>query len=235
MTYPLVICGLAFVVLGVMVGVLLPIYERLLLDMNRELPGLTEGVLAFGRAVRHPLGLGAVGGMLCGLILLVRRIRNEPDAFLPRRRFRLPVLGPLFSSLARTRFSRTLALLLEGGVGLPEAVQTAGRASGSSYLAGLCLDVSERVAHGERLGAVLREVPVLREELPGWIRAGESSGDLAPLLRHAARAFQRSWERGMRKAMALLEPLLILFVGGLILLGALSVLLPMLQLNQGLG
>ena len=61
------------------------------------------------------------------------------------------------------------------------------------------------------------------------------TGRPGPLLRHAARASQRSWERGMRKAMALLEPLLIVGVGGLILIGALSVLLPMLRMNQGLG
>ena len=95
--------------------------------------------------------------------------------------------------------------------------------------------MAERVAHGERLAELLGGVPVLGEELPGWVRAGESSGNLAPLLRHAARGSQRAWERGMRRALALLEPALILLVGGLILLVALSVLLPMLQLNRGLG
>lgn len=235
LTYPAVVCALAVVVLGVMVGVLLPVYERLLSGLDRDLPALTRGILALGRGARHPVGwvgLG-VGTALAGFG--VHRARRRPGGVFPRYRFEAPVAGGLFRSLARTRFARTLALLLEGGVGLPEALRTAGRATGSTWLGTWCLEAAERVSHGERLAAILGRAPVLGEELPGWVRAGESSGNLAPLLRHAARASQREWERRMRRAMGLLEPLLILLVGGLILLVALAVLLPMLRLNQGLG
>jgi general secretion pathway protein F len=235
LTYPLVLCGLAVVVLAVMVGILLPMYEGLLSDSGQELPTLTTTVLALGRGARHPLGLMTLALLVAGSVVGVRHLRQRPLGLLPLRRFQLPVIGALFADLARTRFARTLALLLEGGVALPEAVQTAGKASGSPILALRCRELSDRISHGERLAEVLQEVDVLREELPGWIRAGESSGDLAPLLRHAARASQRSWKRGMRRSMALLEPLLILLVGGMILLVALSVLLPMLELNKGLG
>jgi type II secretory pathway component PulF len=71
--------------------------------------------------------------------------------------------------------------------------------------------------------------------LPGWIRAGEASGDLAGLLRHAARGHQRAWSRGTRRVLSWLEPLLIVAVGLMILGVALAVLLPMMRLNRGLG
>ena len=235
LTYPAVVCALALVVLGVMVGVLLPVYERLLTGMDRELPWLTRGILGVGRAARHPAGLAGIALAMAAAVAASVRLRRRPERVCPRFRFEAPVAGGLFRPLARTRFARTLALLLEGGVDLPEALRTAGRATGSLWLSAWCVEAAERVSQGERLAVLLGRAPVLGEELPGWIRAGESSGELAPLLRHASRASQREWERRLRRALGLLEPLLILLVGGLILLVALAVLLPMLRLNQGLG
>jgi len=150
------------------------------------------------------------------------------------RWFSVPVLGRALGALARARFARTLALLLEGGIPLHRALETAGRATGSAGVAAACADAAKQVTQGERLADVLQSVPVLREDLPGWARAGEASGDLSGLFRHAARGNQRAWNRNLSRALALLEPLLIVMVGLLILLVALAVLLPMLRLNRGL-
>jgi general secretion pathway protein F len=233
--YPAIVTGLAVVVLGVLVGFLLPVYEKLLLGMDRELPALTRVTLMMGRGIRHPVGIGIL--LLIAMMLgrVVWKVRANPENVLARRRFALPVIGKLMGSLSRTRFARTLAMMLEGGVRLPEAIQVAGRATGSTFLIGHCQQMSEQVSQGERLAVALSRVPVLNEDLPGWVRAGEAAGDLAPLLRHAALSHQRAWSRGLDRALSLLEPLLILSVGVMILWVALAVLLPMLQLNQGLG
>ena len=135
----------------------------------------------------------------------------------------------------RARFCRTLALLLEGGVPVPEGVRVAGRATGSVFLAARCGEAAERILQGARVAEALALVPVLGEDLPGWVRAGEASGDLSGLLRHAARSHQRAWDRGLGRTLSLLEPLLIVAVGILILITALAVLLPILRVNQGLG
>jgi len=233
--YPLVVTILAVGVLGLLVGFLLPVYEELLTDMGRDLPPLTRGVLAVGRGVRHPLGvLMLIVGVLA-IVLTLRRARAHPETFLSRRRFSLPVLGALWSSLVRTRFSRTLALLLEGGLQLPQAILQASAATGSAWLQEEGREMAERVSQGERFADALEGQSILGVDLPGWVRAGEASGDLVNLLRHASRSHQRAWSRGLNRALAMLEPLLIVTVGILILLVALAVLLPMIQLNQGLG
>lgn len=234
LVYPAVISGVALVVLGVLVGFLLPAYEQLLSGVGQELPGLTRGVLWLGRGLRHPLG---AGGMVLVLLLGVRAGRRRlrrPGGFFTLRWFGVPVLGKALGALARARFARTLALLLEGGIPLHRALETAGRATGVAGLAEACAAAAGRVMQGERLAEVLGSVPVLQEDLPGWARAGEASGDLSGLFRHAARGHQRAWDRQLKRVLALLEPLLILAVGVLILLVALAVLLPMLRLNRGL-
>jgi len=233
--YPVVVTFLVVALLGVLVGFLLPVYEELLTGMGRELPVLTRGVLAAGRAFRHPLVLALLAGVVCWAVWGIRRFRSKPETFLPRRRFFLPVLGALQGSLVRTRFSRTLALLLEGGVQLPQAIVQASRATGSIWLSYEGERIAEQVSQGERFADALEGQAVLGDDLPGWVRAGEASGDLIDLLRHASRSHQRAWSRGLNRALALLEPLLIVSVGGLILLVALAVLLPMLRINQGLG
>lgn len=232
--YPAVVSTLALGVLGVMVGVLLPAYERLLEGMDEGLPAITRAVLAGGAALRHPAGLAVLFALVLGLVAFAHKLRTRPQSVLPRRRFQLPVLGRALSSLARARFARTLALLLEGGVPLQRALETAGRATGSLWLLAASGEAAGRVAHGERLADVLAQTPVLGEDLPGWARAGEASGELAGLMRHAARGHQRAWDRGLRRALGLLEPLLIVAVGVLILLVALAIFLPMLRLNRAL-
>ncbi len=234
LVYPLLVLVLALLVLGGLVGFLLPVYERLLGGLSQELPWITRKVLAAGRAIRHPLGLGLLAGLVLMAIQLLRGLRKQANGPAARARFRLPVLGVGLAALARARFARTLALLLDGGVPVQNALRIAGRATGSLWIAEACFLAADRVAQGERVASALSEVPVLREELPGWAQAGESSGELAPLLRHAAQSQQRVWDRSLRLALSLLEPALIVGLGLLILVVALAVLLPMLRLNQGL-
>ncbi len=235
LVYPAVISVLAVVVLGVLVGFLLPVYEKLLEGLDQDLPFLTTLILQAGKGVRHPLGLLGVVAAGAGVVWGVRRLMFSPQTVFPARRFRFPVLGKTFAALARARFARTLALLMEGGVGLPEAMRVAGRATGSPWLSECCTRASEQVTQGMRVADAVLDVPVLKEDLPGWIRAGEASGDLAGLLRHAGLSHQRAWNRGLVRSLALVEPLLIISVGVLILLVALAILMPMLKVNQSLG
>lgn len=234
LVYPAVVATLALLVLGVLVGFLLPAYDRLLSGVNQELPALTRHVLTFGRVLRHPLGFTTLFALIAGGILCIRRASRQPGGILPHRRYQLPVLGHPLSALARARFAKTIALLLEGGIPLQRAIETAGRATGSLWLTEAARHAADQVAHGTRFSDALSQIPILSRDLPGWAAAGEASGDLAPLMRHAARGHQRAWDRGLKRALALLEPLLIVLVGLLILLVALAILLPMLRLNRGL-
>jgi type II secretory pathway component PulF len=165
----------------------------------------------------------------------IKRLRSSTADSWAELRFRLPALGSVVASRVRARFARTLALLLEGGVALPEAVRAAGRATGNPWISAKCTEAAEEISQGKRVAEAVSGIPVLQQDLPGWIRAGEASGDLANLLRHAATGHERSWKRGLDRLLALLEPVLIIAVGILILLVALAVLLPMLRMNQLLG
>ncbi len=233
--YPGVVAGLAGIVAAVMLGVLLPSFARVWEEARIPLPALTRVLLAAGRwlpIVGVPLLVVGAGWRWA-----TRRRRASAGARARReqRRQRWPVYGPSWRALMALRFARTLALLLDGGVPLVEALLLAGRATGSAWIAGLADVEADRVRHGSSLADALRRMPPLAGSLPGWVQAGEASGSLSDMLGAAARQQQDHWERNVARAAALVEPLLIVALGAFVFLIALAILLPILQLNRSLG
>ncbi|MBU1910710.1 MAG: type II secretion system F family protein [Verrucomicrobia bacterium] len=233
--YPMVVLIVAVAIGLLTMGVMLPRMAKLLEESHMALPALT----------RFTLGLGRWGApiLLAGLLaagaaawILGRRIRGalEVRQQWSRRCLYWPLVGRAFRALINLRFARTLALLLDGGVTLVEAVPLAGQATGSSWTGRLAEEQSEAMRHGRSLADALRQIPPLAGTLPVWIQAGEAGGKLSVLLEHAADRYQQQWNRIIARSLGLLEPLLIVFVGGFVLLVALATLLPILSLNQTL-
>ena len=118
---------------------------------------------------------------------------------------------------------------------LPDAIESAARATGSPHAEDALMPVANEVREGASPGAALGRTPVLPEGLGAWLRAGESGGRLPDMLDQAAGRFQRSWERRVNAIVRWIEPVTIVLVGLFVLVVALAVLLPILSLNQSLG
>jgi general secretion pathway protein F len=198
-----------------------------------ELPALTVAMLAASRFVGRALIPAALLSGLAG-ILAARRVRGNPmvEAWWDRVRLGLPLVGPAYAALVNLRFSRTLALLLRAGVPLTEGMDMAGRATGSVWTRTSVAEQADFVRQGRSLADAMRAIAPFRGSLPGWIEAGEASGDLAGMLESAAVRYQQQWDRTVSRFLALLEPALVLVVGVFVLLVALSILLPLLSMNQ---
>jgi len=133
------------------------------------------------------------------------------------------------------RFSRTLSMLLTGGIPLIDGLILAGRATGSPWLSRIVEREAETVRHGSSLSDAVRRIPRLSQSLPGWISVGEAGGGLERLLANAGERYENNWNRYVSRWLSLLEPVLILVIGGFVLLVTLSVLLPVLSLSRSLG
>lgn len=233
MIYPAFIILLALVVSVLLLGVMMPNFEKLLGEMQLDLPPITRVMLGLGGFLAR---FGWV--VLAGLGLLAwmawRGFTGSAlwQARWARAQFGLPVWGKVTTALVNLRFSRTLALLLQGGVPLEEGLPLAGRSTGNTWVETGIETEAEKLRQGSSLADAVRRVPALSGALPGWIRAGEASGDLPELLESAARRFQRDWEKRMTRALSLLEPIVILVVGLFVLLVAMAVLQPILSMNE---
>ncbi len=233
--YPLLVLGLTVVLLVVMTTGLLPLLDRLLADARVDLPPLTRAVFTAGRVMSWALPAALVLGG--GLWWLGRSCPPDPAREEARDRVRLARRGwgTVRRALASHRFTHTLAILLDGGAGLPEAVRLAGRATGHPSLERRLEEAARAVEQGRSLAESLAGIEGLAPNLAEWVGAGEASGRLAELLRTAAERYRAEWERRTSRMLGLLAPALLVGVGLLVLIVALAVLWPILNLSRGLG
>lgn len=233
--YPCVILLLSVAVGLAMWWFMLPAFRELLLESGLEMPWITRVLMHSGQIA------GYVIPMVMALVIVAswratQHWRREPDfrIRLDARLHRLPVVRSFYSVLVHVRFTRTLALLLRSGVPLLEALTQAAAASGSPWVVHLMEREGDTVRQGAPLSDALSRIPPLASGLPGWVRAGEASGDLAGMLEHAAARSQQVWERRITRTTTLIESALVVFVGACVFVLALAIILPILSLNQGL-
>lgn len=231
LAYPFLVVVLGSVVGVIMLGVLLPRMENIT-GGTVELPWLTRMMLLVGEWL-FPWGLSVLLVLLLGVGLAGRRRLQEEHVRirLERAVWRLPLRG-LYAAVVAGRFARTLAVLLRAGVSLVDGVALACKATGSQWCEKMGQEASTSIRHGQTLEASIREIPLLADVLAGWVAVGEASGDLARMLDHAAYRCDRRIEHQMARFLAVLEPVLLLLVGGFVLLVTLAVLLPVFSLTD---
>ena len=234
--YPSIVVALGLCVAGVMLGVLVPRARELLVESGQPLPVLTQWTIGFAN------GFYAWGPVLILVIILaafVCRVQvKRNDRFrirLDQFRFAWPLWGRGYVLLVCMRFSRTLAVLLQGGVSLLESVRLAGKATGSSWVSAMVDAQADAVRHGARLSQAIATIPPLADTLPGWVQIGEESGNVAGMMEHAGARYEERWERFLSRALVLLEPLLMLLIGAFVLIITLSLLLPIIAITKSVG
>jgi len=233
--YPAIIFFVAVAIAVGLLGFGIPHISNLLTEDSRiALPMLTRAMIRSGTLFMDA-GLPMLALALAGAIFWWRSMARDPDKArdFNRRLFGAPVIGAGYTILVSLRFARTLALLINGGVSLVDALPLAGEATGSRWVARRVAEGADAVRHGRSLTDMLRQIPPFGA-LFGWVQVGEASGALALMLDSAANRLQQQWDRFLTRRMNMLEPVLILIIGVFVLLVVLAVLLPILTLNQHL-
>lgn len=233
--YPSIVIGMAILIAVLMFGVMIPRFAALFEESQIPLPAVTRGILFAASGIKYVLLGLIVFGALFAAWFAVRSGDPRFRIRLDRARFSIPLLGRGYAALVNFRFAQTLSLLLDGGVPMIEAFPLAGEATGSPLVADEARRETDSLArHGSSLSDAVRRIEPLNDVLPGWIQAGEASGALPDLLAKAAMRYQLRWQRMIGRSLEVLEPVLIILVGGLVLLLALAVLAPVLSLNSSL-
>ena len=197
--------------------------------MTRMMIGFGEGLMVFG--------LPLLAAATIGVLALRRRIVRDPAWRLrwDRMLFRMPLIGTGRTLLVNVRFARTMAILLHGGASPVESLRLSGLATGSAMVKAQAEGAAERVRQGSPVSGAVRHVGALADTLPGWIEVGENTGNLGAMLATAADGCEERWERFIQQRLSLLEPILLLVIGGFVLMVTLAVLLPVLNLTRTVG
>ncbi len=240
--YPVIV---TFVALAVVIGLLtyvVPQIVQVFAQTRQALPVLTRGLIALSDFVR---GYGWVVAVLViafvfalGRALRIERIRLRWH----RRMLTLPVLGVLSRTLNTARFASTLSILAGSGVPMLRALQAAGETVNNLAMRARVVEATSRVREGYSLARALRQdsdeekksghARLFPPVLIHLIASGEATGKLPEMLARAADIHAREAERRALFFTSLLEPILILTMGVVVMLIVLSVLLPIIEINQ---
>lgn len=200
-------------------------------DTGARLPFLTQVVIATSDFVRA-WGLLLLVLMFAGGIGIWRARRQENlRRRMDKALLRLPVIGRLSRELDAARFARTLSTLVASGTPLLDGLRAARRTVTNAHIEDR-LDVTlTSVREGASLSVGIRRADVFPPMMASMVAAGERSGQLATLLERTAHQMETGFEAAVTIALRLLEPSIIVILGGVVLVIVLAIMLPLLQIN----
>lgn len=225
MVYPILMMSVCIIVLSFLFTFVIPKIVKIFADTKSTLPFITH-VLIFVSNIFVNYWFVIVGITLA-FFLFAKRLIKKQRLFIDKNLLKLP--GNFLQSLYYARFARTLSFLLEGGIPMLKALQISSRSTGNKALETMILNAEKKVSEGAKLSTSLEGFPPVFIQL---ISVGEKSGSLAESLRKAADSYDTEFSRRMNRAVAILEPALILSMGIVVCFIVLAVLLPIFQLNQ---
>jgi MSHA biogenesis protein MshG len=225
--YPLIVVGVIGIAIAVITIFVIPNFAPLFKVLGNDIPMPTRIIMGTSEFVRGH-GIALVIAMVAAVIALRRYIATEAgryrwDTF----KLRLPVLGELLNLSVLSRVTRSLAISLEAGLPMIQALTLLSRSAGNEYLAERLLRLRDAVERGDALSRAAGAAGIFPPLVLQMMLVGEETGELTRLLEEVSSFYQREVDYRLRNLTAMLEPLLIVGVGGMVLILALGVFLPM--------
>jgi general secretion pathway protein F len=231
-TYPIIVALVAIGVIAALLAYVVPQVVGVFTQTRQTLPLLTVALIAISDALRNWgwAGLVAIVMLAAG----ARAALRSPSLRLAwhARLLGLPLAGRLIHGVQTARFASTLAILSASGVPLIRALEAGARTLSNDAMRANVDDAIARVREGAPLSRALGAGGRFPPMMLHLIGSGEATGRLAEMLERAAATLSSETERRALALTTVLEPLLILVMGGIVLLVVLAVLLPIIEINQ---
>ncbi|KON79856.1 type II secretion system F family protein [Azoarcus sp. PA01] len=230
--YPAILVVVAVVSVFLMLAFVIPQFESLFEDMGDALPLPTRMIVAAGHVVVDWGWMLVLA--LAAAILILRRWSRTPNGrqWLDARILRLPVLGPVVQKFEITRFARSMGTLLHSGISIVTAIRIASDTIGNVHLRSAMTGVVPAIKQGGRMADALAATGLFTPLALNMVRLGEETGRLDEMLLDLARVHDGEVQAGVKRALTLLEPLLILALGAVIASIIISILMGILSINE---
>jgi type IV pilus assembly protein PilC len=229
MIYPSMIGGFAFVVLFALVAFLVPVFETIFKDFGGDLPAITKFTVMLSHLFTQRFYL--LFGGIAAIVFAFKKWKNSERGRMQwdRLKLKFPMkIGDIVQKVALARFSRTFSGLIAAGVPMLEAIDITGKTAGNKVIEKAMYDVRESVKKGGSLTAPMMEVP---EAFPvmvtQMIGVGEETGALETMMTKIADFYEEQVETAVKALTSILEPIMILAVGGIVGFIVIAMYLPM--------
>jgi type IV pilus assembly protein PilC len=235
MVYPAIVITFAVTVLLALVAFLIPVFVGVFKQFPGKLPALTQFMVNFSSIVTHQwylLILALIGGV-GGFIGIKRnqRSRDVWDAF----KLRIPMkIGEVVQKVAIARWSRTLSALTSAGVPIMQAIEITGKTAGNAVIERSMGDVINSVKAGGTIAAPLRDCSAFPPMVAQMVGVGEETGALDSMLGKIADFYDSEVEAAVKALTSIMEPVMIIFVGGIVGVIVISMYLPLFSIYNSI-
>jgi type IV pilus assembly protein PilC len=232
MIYPVAVVTFAILVVLFMMWKVIPVFASVFLELGASLPFLTLAILNISQFVQKYILFILLG--LIGLVFLYRYIRRTPKGrrSIDQGLLKMPLFGKLLKKVALSRVTRTLSTLLSGGVPMLESLKITSATAGNVIIEENIMDARKEVAEGTSLTDAFRETAHLPFMLTQMVGVGEATGTLDEMLLKLADFYDEEVEASVASLLSVLEPVLLIFVGGIVGTIVVSMYLPIFSLMQ---
>lgn len=230
--YPVVLFVSACISVAIIVTVVIPSFKEIFEQAGFPLPLATRIVMGIGGLAASFWWVPIVLGLLATLVIARQRRDPEQRRHWDQRLLRIPLIGPLAARIETMRMTYTLGMLLNNGVPLVSALAVVKGTLGNAAMEHAFEQIEKQVREGKTFAGPLSETGLFPTLATHLIRIGEESGRLEEMLFRVADVYEREVHHGIQRLMAILIPALTfgmaLLIGGIIV----SILVPMLSINQ---
>jgi len=224
--YPTLLVIFSIILIGILVGLVLPRFAIFYADFGAQLPLTTQWLLRAGIFIRNNFLWIFLFFLALLLVYLFLRPKQRFIIFKDRLKLRLPFSRFLIQDSAVALFCRTLGLLLEAGITLLSSVSVAGLAAPNRYISSRLEGVAESLKNGESLYDSLQKTEVFPQLAMDMVRIGESSANLPGMLTEVADFYDERLRDRIQTLVSLIEPVIIIFIGLVAAAMILSIYLP---------
>ena len=216
MTYPVICLCISVVVMAVMLVFVVPVFQKMFADFGSALPVPTQMVVDMSQFVKGNI-LFMLGGVFA-LVWLIKRINRTEKGKkkIDQLLLVLPILGPLIRRVAVAKFTRTLGTMMTSGVPIMDALNVVARTAGNKVIEIAVFRVVDAIKEGRALAEPLEETGVFPSMVVQMINVGESTGALDTMLEKIADFYDEEVDQAVENLTAAIEPLMMVFLGGMI-------------------
>jgi len=227
--YPAILLVMAFGLVILLLTYILPKFKDFYTDFGTELPWITRMLVGLSGLVRDNFFIWVPAGII-GAVAVATWARTPDGA---RRvdawKLKVPLLGGIWLRYAISRFTRTLSTLTSGGIPLVVSLDIAARAIGNRIFEQRILEVGQKVREGGSLWESLEQTRLMTDMSIEMIKVGESTGALEDMLTNVANFYDEEIDSNLATLVALMEPAMLIFMGGVIATMLMAIYLPLIR------
>ncbi len=216
MTYPVTVLVVAFAVVILLLYKVVPVFEEMFSSMGSALPGPTQFLVDMSRFVQNNI-LYILGIIVLFVFAFKRYYKTEKGRlWVDRTVLKLPVFGILLKKVAVAKFSRTLSTMMSSGVPILDGLEIVSKTAGNKIVEDALMNTRKSIREGKTIAEPLSEAGIFPSMVVSMIAVGENTGALDAMLEKLADFYDSEVDVAVNALTALLEPIMMVFLGGVV-------------------